>query len=37
MRGFKPLPRCFYKPSAKVVAPALLGVVRGIWGEHPID
>jgi DNA-3-methyladenine glycosylase len=25
MRSFKPLPRHFYKPSAKVVAPALLG------------
>src|SRR5512140_3389595 len=25
MRSFKPLPRRFYQPSAKVVAPALLG------------
>jgi DNA-3-methyladenine glycosylase len=25
MRNFKPLPRGFYEPSAKVVAPALLG------------
>ena len=25
MRSFRPLPRRFYKPSAKVVAPALLG------------
>jgi DNA-3-methyladenine glycosylase len=25
MRNFKPLPRRFYEPSAKVVAPALLG------------
>ncbi len=25
MRGFKPLPRHFYEPSAKAVAPALLG------------
>jgi hypothetical protein len=36
MRSFGPLPRSFYEPSAKVVAPALLGVVRGKWGEHPI-
>jgi hypothetical protein len=25
MRSFRPLPRRFYEPSAKVVAPALLG------------
>jgi len=25
MRDFRPLPRRFYEPSAKVVAPALLG------------
>src|ERR1017187_4993495 len=25
MRSFRPLPRSFYEPSAKVVAPALLG------------
>ena len=25
MRSFRPLPRCFYEPSAKLVAPTLLG------------